>query len=248
MRSATIGPMPTIERLDVAGRAIAVSVSGLDHPRTAVLCHGLHSALTGDHFNALAAALDSAGLGTLRFDQYGNGGSGGTPVDRRFDDWVALTLEFVHRLQSSGHEVSVVGNSMGGSAALAAAAREPSLARCVAWVPGLDAPPPRASQEIDFVERGEAMSWAFWKQYERSDTLGVLGKIAIPTLVLLATRDDHSQVETRAAAQGVAAPCVRIELLEGYRHARWSDDQVASVIRRTVDFLAVDSEPTPTGS
>lgn len=237
LRAARIDLMTTVETLDVAGRAIAVSMRGLDRPRIVVLCHGLHSALTGDHFDALSAGLDSIGLGTLRFDQYGNGASGGTPADRRFDDWVSLTIEFIHRLQGSGHEVSVVGNSMGGSAALVAAACEPSLAACVAWVPGLDAPPPRGSHEMDFVEHGEVMSWAFWEQYERADTLRVLGKIRIPTLVLLATSDDHSRVETRASAREVAAPPVRIELLEGYRHARWSEDQVASVIRRTVDFL-----------
>lgn len=107
----------------------------------------------------------------------------------------------------------------------------------VAWVPGLDPPPPRRAHEEDFVERGEMMAWAFWEQYERADTLRALSKIALPTLVLLATNDDHSAAETRAAAQELAAPPVRIELLEGFRHAAWSADQVGSVIRRTVDFL-----------
>ncbi len=137
---------------------------------------------------------------------------------------------------------------MGGSAALVAAAHEPTIGGCVASVPGLDPPPPQRMNEVD-VEGGEVMSWAFWDQYQRADTLGALRKIAVPTLVLLATRDDHSRVETRAAARQVAAPPVRIELLEGYRHATWSDDQVASVIRRTVDFLVgSQSEQTQVGS
>lgn len=231
--------LTTIHTLDVAGRAIAVAVRGLTCSRVVVLCHGLHSALTGDHFDDLAACLDSVGLGTLRFDQYGNGASAGTPGDRRFDDWVALTIEFIHRLQGSGHAVSVVGNSMGGSAALVAAAHEPALDACVAWVPGLDPPPHRRAHEEDFVERGETMAWAFWEQYERADTLRALSKIAFPTLVLLATNDDQSSAETRAAARELAAHPVRVELLEGFRHAAWSADQVASVIRRTVDFLRV---------
>ena len=82
-------------------------------------------------------------------------------------------------------------------------------------------------------------------QCDRAGTLRVLGKIAIPTLVLLASSDDHSRIETRAAAREVAAPQVRIELLEGYGHMRWSDEEAASVIRRTVEFLlASESEHT----
>lgn len=244
--SAKMAGMPTVEVLDVGGRAIAVAAHRLDRPRIVVLCHGLHSAMTGDHFDALESRLESVGLGTLRFDQYGNGSSGGVPADRRFDDWVVLAIELVHRLLGSGHTVSVVGNSIGGSAALVAAAHEPSLAGCVAWVPGLDEPPPRGPGEAAFVERGEVMSWTFWEQYAHANTLRVLGKIAVPTLVMLASNDEHSEPETRAAAREAAAPAVRIELLAGYRHAAWSDDQVANVIGRTVDFLVDSWVPTTT--
>ena len=81
------------------------------------------------------------------------------------------------------------------------------------------------------------MSWTFSEHSGPADTLRTLGQIQSPTLLMLATSDDHSPVDIRSAAKDVAPEPVRVELLEGYSHARWTDDQVEAIIRRTVDFL-----------
>ena len=151
------------EFLNVEGRRIAVVRSLADAEHIVVMCHGLHSNLGGDHFDVLQTRLGALNIGVLRFDQYGNGRSEGLPIERRFRDWVSLTLHLVHWLHADGHRVSVLGNSIGGSTALVTASIERRLHRCVAWVPGLGTVPQRQPGERDFIERGERMEWEFWQ-------------------------------------------------------------------------------------
>jgi alpha-beta hydrolase superfamily lysophospholipase len=187
--------------------------------------------------------LRDLGIGTLRFDQYGSGQSGGTPIDRRFDDWVDLTLQLVHRLQREGHQVSVLGNSMGGSAALMAASRDTTIAGCVAWVPGLERGAWVERPEPYLDEAGERMDWDYWRQHAAANVLARLGVIEVPTLVLLATEDELQSAETRQEALALAGPAVEVQLLSGYRHGRWTEAQTTYVIERSGAFLSARRTP-----
>lgn len=229
--------MASPEFVEVRNRRIATVRRVPEAQHVVVMCHGLHSNLAADHLPAMEQRLATIGIGTLRFDQYGNGRSDGTALERRFSDWVNLILELTHRLQAEGHQVSVLGNSMGGSAALAAASIEQTLFRCVAWVPGLGTAPQRKPGERHFVERGERMEWEFWRQYQSADVLGRLRRTEVPTLVLLATDDEYEDRQARVMAPAGHGTAV-VELLEGYAHMDWTEAQAAAVVERTAIFLA----------
>jgi alpha-beta hydrolase superfamily lysophospholipase len=203
-----------------------------------VLCHGLHKDVHQDHMKEMANRLGQFGIGTLRFDQYENGRSGGKPKVRSFDDWVRRIHDLTEDLRKEDRDVSILGYSMGGSAALVAASENETLVRCVAWVPGLVTREPHDSQQPYFEEDGLSVAWDFWDEYEKSKVTERIGKINLPTLVLLATADQFQSCKERKKAREIATKSVKVKTLRGYAHAEWTAKQAKHVIKVSARFLA----------
>jgi len=131
--------MTGVERLEarqVCGHRIAIAMHDVAGPSVVIFCHGFRGERTGPNrtFVRAARALAAVGISSLRFDQYGSGDSDGDFLDSSFTDWVETCQALAVEQIKAGRRVALFGQSMGGSAALCAAADLQQLAAVVAWV------------------------------------------------------------------------------------------------------------------
>lgn len=107
-----------------------------------VMAHGF-SGTRRDRLGAFAERFAAAGIAAMPFDYRGFGDSSGpqdvVDVERQLEDWRAA-IAFARSLPGIDPDrVAVLGSSMGGGHALAAAAGDPRVAAAVSQVPFLDA-------------------------------------------------------------------------------------------------------------
>jgi alpha-beta hydrolase superfamily lysophospholipase len=200
---------------------------GIYHPTPApatkavLLCPPFGQEMVRSHrlYRQLAHALVAQGIAVLRFDYYGSGDSAGSSMDvdwsRCIDDTLAATDEL--RALSRCDRVAAFGARLGGSVALAGAAR---LAELVVWDPVLDGAThvaqldrlqaalqhdtkrftkPRASTDI----AGQWLGFAVGAHF-RQQLVGLhLDPPAIPTLLLDSLPATSTHDWTRLAATDV---------------------------------------------
>src|SRR5256712_9297781 len=113
--------------------------------RIAVLCHGFLSNKNSKTNQALTALLPPQGIGTFRFDFFGQGESEGPFEQITVSLAVWQALAGLDLMSSKGYrKLALVGSSFGGLAALLAAAQRPRIA-CMA----LKGPAPDFPEMLD---------------------------------------------------------------------------------------------------
>jgi pimeloyl-ACP methyl ester carboxylesterase len=224
----------------VNGHRIATAYHGAPDGRVVICCHGFLGDKLGPRrtFVRLANRLQAQGIATLRFDQYGSGDSAGDFFDSSFDDWSATAAALVRREQADGHRVALLGQSMGGAAALAVGSDlGAALDAVVAWVPDPSVEPLPPGPDWS-EEDGQRVQQRYWREAHAADIVGRFRAIAAPTLVFLATDDAYVSEENRRALLVARQPHQEIVTLDGWPHSAWTYDQAGLVIDRTVAFLA----------
>ena len=125
--------MPSFESVSFPGVNGATLAGTLDIPdggtdAWALFCHGFTLGKNSAAASRISKALAARGIGVLRYDAAGLGGSTGNWEDGSFSTKVADVLSAAEFMAGSGRPVSLlVGHSLGGSAVLAAAAKVPGL-------------------------------------------------------------------------------------------------------------------------
>lgn len=125
--------MPTFESVSFPGVNNTTLAGTLDLPdgearAWAVFCHGFTLGKNSAAASRISKALAGHGIGVLRYDAAGLGGSGGAWEDGTFSTKVADVSSAVDFLHAQGHKVSLlIGHSLGGAAVLAAAGSIPEL-------------------------------------------------------------------------------------------------------------------------
>ena len=129
--------MPTFESVSFPG-VNGTSLAGtLDLPdgdagSWAVFCHGFTLGKNSAAASRISKALAAHGIGVLRYDAAGLGGSSGAWEDGTFSTKIADIHSAVSFMQAQGRPVSLlVGHSLGGAAVLAAAPEVEGLAAVV---------------------------------------------------------------------------------------------------------------------
>ncbi|MET4058939.1 alpha-beta hydrolase superfamily lysophospholipase [Arthrobacter sp. UYP6] len=125
--------MPAFESVSFPGVNNTTLAGTIDVPdggarAWAVFCHGFTLGKNSAAASRISKALAAHGIGVLRYDAAGLGGSTGAWEDGTFTTKVADIHSAVAFLRGQGREVSLlIGHSLGGAAVLAAAADLPEL-------------------------------------------------------------------------------------------------------------------------
>ncbi|MBO3663195.1 alpha/beta hydrolase family protein [Microbacterium stercoris] len=169
-----------------------------------VFSHGLTLGKDSPAASRISKGLAAAGIGMLRFDNLGLGGSGGDWADSSFSLKVADTVAATRFLAEQGKPVSLlVGHSFGGAAVLAAAEQCPDV-RAVATV-GAPYEPQHAEHNFQDIaelvmDQGEA-EWriggreltlrkGFIDDLRATDLSQVIGRLRTALLILHDPQDE----------------------------------------------------------
>jgi pimeloyl-ACP methyl ester carboxylesterase len=209
-----------------------------------VMAHGFKSTKIGPsrYFVPLARTLAARGVSTFRFDQPGSGDSDGDFDDSSFVTWTRTIEQFVRTFDDEGCRVALLGQSMGGTAAMAATAALGGRLRCLAlWSPG---PMLGAAPDVDadawMEEDGQRVRAAFWQEAAAVDFLGCFARLDVPAYAVFGTADDLiAEVEMRRV-EAAAKPGDRVRVIEGLAHSAWPYERRTEIIRETADFLVAN--------
>ncbi|HKF89578.1 MAG TPA: alpha/beta fold hydrolase [Propionibacteriaceae bacterium] len=234
--------MTGVERLEarqVCGHRIAIAMHDVAGPSVVIFCHGFRGERTGPNrtFVRAARALAAVGISSLRFDQYGSGDSDGDFLDSSFTDWVETCQALAVEQIKAGRRVALFGQSMGGSAALCAAADLQQLAAVVAWVADANVDPFLPSPTGVVEEGGQLVRNQFWQEAHAADIAGRYARVAAPCQLVFGTSDEYVSSENRQALIQHAKPTDTVAVFDGYGHSNWSAEQADDIINRSVTFL-----------
>lgn len=204
-----------------------------------IFCHGFRGSSIGPSrfFVQVARKLAENGISSLRFDQYCSGNSDGDFLDSSFSDWISTTKTIARNYLDQGYKVSLFGQSMGGSAVIAASAAISELTATVAWVPDPNIDMFTGGADGFVEEGGQLVQNSFWQEAHDAKVSDLLRTINIPMYIVQCTADEFVDLANRKAIQEFAQPNHQVDIFDGFRHSQWSFEQSEKVTDRSVDFL-----------
>jgi len=177
--------------------------------RIAVLCHGFLSNKNSKTNQALTALLPPQGIGTFRFDFFGQGESEGPFEQITVSLAVWQALAGLDLMSSKGYRnLALVGSSFGGLVALLAAAQRPRIACMALKCPVPDFPEMlnlefggtgmaqwKATDTIPNVVPGGSgrikLSYAFYEDSLRHNGFDAAKVITAPTVIVQGAHDEY---------------------------------------------------------
>jgi hypothetical protein len=201
------GPQPPgAQRLDlpVDGATVHVWSRPLAGP-DALIYFGGNAEDVGQNFAAFAAALPRHALYLANYRGYG--GSTGVPTEQAlFDDALAV---FDH-VRARHASIAVAGRSLGSGVAVHLA-RERPVSRLVLITP------------YDSIANVAAGIYPFlpvrWLMRDKFDSVGRIGEVRAPILVVVAERDEViPRARTEALVRKLPAGQARVEIVRGATH------------------------------
>ncbi|MBI5220515.1 MAG: alpha/beta fold hydrolase [Candidatus Liptonbacteria bacterium] len=229
-----------VRNLSVNSHDIAVALHDAGNKSIVIFCHGFRGTNVGPNcfFVRTARKLADQSVSSLRFDQYGSGNSEGDFFDSSFKDWVATTREIVRHYLKQRYKVSLLGQSMGGSAVITVASEITDLSSIVAWAPDLNIeefiPPKNGVVE----ENGQIVQARFWQEAHDAKIAEKLPLVKTRAYIVQCASDEYVDKRNRDAISKNAQPHHRVEIFENYSHSGWTFEQSEEVISKSVDFLA----------
>ena len=227
--------------LEFDGKRISAVLHHGDPQRVVVMAHGFKSSKIGPsrYFVDLARLLAGDGISTLRFDQPGSGDSEGSFEDSSFATWIDTIEHFVGRFHAEGSRVALLGQSMGGVAALAAAAwLGDALAGVALWsaAPNPDADP--ISVEGEWMEEeGQRVRTGFWREAATIDFRAHYRDLSMPVYMVFGTADVFIPAADAREVESMCKPGDRVHVIEGLPHSAWPWPQRDEIIEETHEFL-----------
>lgn len=204
-----------------------------------VMAHGFCSSKIGPsrNFVVLARELGRAGISTFRFDQPGSGDSEGLFDDSSFNEWIDALEHFSRRCGDDGSRVAVLGQSMGGAAAMMAAARlGDAICALALWSAGPEAQADAGDDEWA-EEQGQRVRAEFWREAASIDFLGAYRGLAVPVHFVFGTEDDFIPLAAVRAVEAARKPGDVVQVVEGLPHSAWPEPHRTQIMRETREFL-----------
>ncbi|MCJ8190992.1 alpha/beta fold hydrolase [Sphingomicrobium aestuariivivum] len=251
---------PTIQHLDVEGRPIAYRHRRGSKGITYLFLPGYASDMEGGKATAIDAYAAQGGRTSIRMDYSGTGSSPGDFADGTLTRWLEEVLAVIDRLAKG--PVILIGSSMGGWLALAAAQARPTR---VAAVLGLAAAPDFT--DWGFSDEAKAMLERDGKLERPSDyddsvmvthkgfvdsgaDLRLLDKpIAFDGPVRFVHGEKDKDVPARIAAkalQRLTSPDVQLRLIKNSGHRLSEPHEIAAILGElhALDLLVTQSGAT----
>jgi esterase/lipase len=204
-----------------------------------IFCHGFRSSNIGPNrfFVKIARQLAEKNISSLRFDQYGSGNSEGDFFDSSFIDWIESTKFIAKNYLDKGHQVSLLGQSMGGAVVIAVGAEISTLTSIVAWSPDPNIGNFKTPESGTSEEGEQVVQARYWQEAYNTEIANKLALVKSPTYVVQCTEDKYVNEENREAITKNARPNHIIDNMEGYPHSNWTYKQSKDIIEKTVKFL-----------
>jgi uncharacterized protein len=207
--------------------------------KVVIFCHGFWGSFVGPgrHFVRTARLLAEQGVSSLRFDQYGSGSSEGDFKDSSFNDWVVTTEAIVRSYLEQGFQVALFGQSMGGTAAIVAAAEMTEVVAIVLWAPDpkINSPNPDPSGYDEAA--GQIVQSSYWQEAHDARAADRLRLVQSPVYIVQCSEDKYVTPENQEAIARNAQPNHQVIMLNGYSHTNWPYKDALEIVNKSVDFL-----------
>ena len=204
-----------------------------------IFCHGFRGTNVGPSmsFVKIARMLADEGISSLRFDQYGSGNSEGEFIDSRFIDWVETAKAIVEKYQSLGYQVGLFGQSMGGATVVDVASRVENITATVAWVPDPNIDEgDRLGDEI-LEEGGQLIRAHYWLEARNEKIAERLSDVQAPMYIVQCSDDEYVSSQNHDVITEHAQANHVVEMMDGYKHSSWTNQEFNEVIGKSVEFL-----------
>lgn len=218
---------------------IATVLHSTKSKKIVIFCHGFRGTSVGPSrfFVRAARKLAKKGVASLRFDQYGSGNSEGDFLNSSFNDWCKTIEIIARRYLEKGFHVSLFGQSMGASAAIATASRLPQLNSLVAWVPDPNVGKLSTRRQKVMEEGGQVVRMKFWEEAHDAMIAKKLVFVKAAAYIVQCTDDEYVDAKNRAAISENAQPNHQVEIFKGLKHSSWSYEKSEKIIDNSVEFL-----------
>jgi len=171
------------------------------NPPAVVICHGLSTNKDVPNRVELAKKICENGFAVLRFDFRCHGESDGRPEELTYSGAakdLESAIDFLETIDINREKIGVIGSSFGGKAALIAAASDRRIKALSVWVtPHIFSQKEKEEMKKVIDERGYYpykkdfnLSRIFLEDEENIDMFQIAKKIKIPTLAILADKDE----------------------------------------------------------
>lgn len=229
--------MPEFEAVSFPGVNGTTLAGTLDIPDGdargwAVFCHGFALGKNSAAASRISKALANRGIGVLRYDAAGLGRSTGSWEDGSFSTKVADLHNAIGFLRSSGRPPALlIGHSLGGAAALAAAPRESSLAALVTigapfrpshvahlFEDELETIAARGQADVELGGRTLTIRRELVEDLHRHDLRESIESLDVPLLVMHSPTDETVGVENASEIFSAARHPRSFVSLEGAGH------------------------------
>lgn len=219
------------------------SVPKNEQKKIVIINHGFRGSSTGStrgyvNFQRL---LNKEGYSVLRFDQPNCGNSEGDYIDSSFDEWVNTTTYFAEKYLDYGYRVSLLGNSMGGTAAVVATSRtelKDKIPCILLWVPGVNEGDFNGDSEEVFEEAGQKYKGKFWLEARNANFFKCLNQYEGGIHLVYGERDKYmSQEIVNKVVDLVKSKNQSIMILKGQNHSSWDYDIAQKVYKKELIFL-----------
>ncbi|HSA85794.1 MAG TPA: alpha/beta fold hydrolase [Nitrospira sp.] len=242
--------------LDPHGHRVAAILTVPDSgtEKLSILCHGFLSSKTSSTNNALTRMLIGQGIGTLRFDFFGQGESEG-PFDQIT---VSFAVEQAHQaieeMKGRGYRhIGLMGSSFGGLVSILTASQRTDLACLALKCPVVDF---AEELRLEFGEEGMELwkrtdtvpdilggsdrvklRYAFYEDCLRQIAYVPARSIKVPTVIVQGDCDEHVPLHQSSRLYEALQVEKHLELLPGADHQFTKGPDFQRMIRTIADWL-----------
>jgi len=207
-----------------------------------IMCHGFRGTSVGParQFVDFQHMLNQAGFAVLRFDQPNSGNSDGDYILSSFNRWVDTIVSLTTKYLNLGYEVSLLGQSMGASAATVASNNpklQGKIPTLLLWVPDPKSTVNIAAEQV-FEEGGQKYHGRFWTEARDSNFTSCLQSFEGNIHLVYGEKDRYVAKKLREKTmQIVRSKGQVVTILPGEDHSPWTFAHVREIFRTELLLL-----------